>query len=759
MGNANQLWDGYYSGDWTFAGNWNPGDAVPTAVAQFGNTIYTHQFYPVYSGTVLIPTIQFLAGADPYQFNIVGPYNTFAVGGGGLGITGDASSQIFTVSGSATMNFQGGTAANAVLHVNSTGTLDFFNTPANTTDAGSSKITVANQATLNFLNSSDSKTATINSSGSVLFWSQSTADSATINVISNNMIFYNQSNAGNANAHITISSGAKGFFYDDSSAGSANLTVNTGGALTFSWGTTAASSTLDIKSGGVINMVGNSTGGSASVTVETGGTLDASGHTFGNVYFGSISGGGTIKNGTDTKVLVGAPPPASTSTPGGHASAAPLPFTGTIVGSGEFGVNYGTLVFAGNNQSTTNMFTMNGTLELASGAQLAGQLAYEGLSWGSPTLQFDTASLLKTQINGIARSDAVDLRTHAYSATDPTVWTQNANNSGGTLTIGTGASQVVLNVGGVHTLSEFKLVSDGAGGTLITDLGTSQTVSQGLADIGSNASYGRIDFLDSAANVLANMNGLQAMAPNIASITFTDTTPQTFNLTAAQSVADHGALSMVASALTVNVTATAAGFNKLEGGSGNDTLTGAASALNTALFSGASQEYKIATSGSSMTVADGFAHRDGTDTLVNIQRAQFSNVVLAFDVNGDAGQAYRMYQAAFARTPDQAGVSYWVSQVDHGLSLTNMAQNFINSAEFQSIYGASPTASAIVSGLYTNVLGRAPDASGLSYWLGVLQSGTSEANLLVSFSESAENQAHVNPGLTGGIALTSSFFS
>ena len=44
--------------------------------------------------------------------------------------------------------------------------------------------------------------------------------------------------------------------------------------------------------------------------------------------------------------------------------------------------------------------------------------------------------------------------------------------------------------------------------------------------------------------------------------------------------------------------------------------------------------------------------------------------------------------------------------------------------------------------LYQNVLGRAPDTSGLNYWLGQLTSGAeTRYEALLGFAESAENKA------------------
>ena len=99
----------------------------------------------------------------------------------------------------------------------------------------------------------------------------------------------------------------------------------------------------------------------------------------------------------------------------------------------------------------------------------------------------------------------------------------------------------------------------------------------------------------------------------------------------------------------------------------------------------------------------------------------------------------REYQAAFGRVPDQAGVAYWVGQVAaNPASLAVLSTTFADSAEFKMNYGATattPASSTLVTALYTNVLGRGPDAAGLAYWS---NSGLDAAQLLQAFAQSAE---------------------
>ncbi len=109
----------------------------------------------------------------------------------------------------------------------------------------------------------------------------------------------------------------------------------------------------------------------------------------------------------------------------------------------------------------------------------------------------------------------------------------------------------------------------------------------------------------------------------------------------------------------------------------------------------------------------------------------------------------REYQAAFGRVPDQGGLKYWVGVVGANPSaLSTLAVNFANSAEFNTRYAANattPASVALVAELYSNVLGRQPDAAGLAYWS---NSGLDAAQLLYSFSTSSEFIADTAPAIT-----------
>ena len=140
--------------------------------------------------------------------------------------------------------------------------------------------------------------------------------------------------------------------------------------------------------------------------------------------------------------------------------------------------------------------------------------------------------------------------------------------------------------------------------------------------------------------------------------------------------------------------------------------------------------------------------------MTNIERLKFTDVSIAFDTSGEAGMAYRLYKAAFSRAPDTAGLGYQMKALDDGLSLGQVAANFIASQEFQVKYGSLSNAQFVIQ-LYLNVLGRAGDSEGYAYHLARLDGGAAGRNdVLAGFSESPENQAALIGTISTGMVYT-----
>lgn len=183
------------------------------------------------------------------------------------------------------------------------------------------------------------------------------------------------------------------------------------------------------------------------------------------------------------------------------------------------------------------------------------------------------------------------------------------------------------------------------------------------------------------------------------------------------------------------------GWDSFWGAGGDDALVGG-TGVDSAGYAGRRADYTIASTSTGYSVTDKVGS-DGSDALIGVERLYFADGNIAFDVAGNAGQAYRLYQAAFNRKPDESGLGFQMQQLDYGSSLGRVAQNFISSPEFVRTYGALDNNQFVIQ-LYQNVLHRAPDAAGLAFHVGNLASGAgNRANALVGFSESPENQAAV----------------
>lgn len=107
------------------------------------------------------------------------------------------------------------------------------------------------------------------------------------------------------------------------------------------------------------------------------------------------------------------------------------------------------------------------------------------------------------------------------------------------------------------------------------------------------------------------------------------------------------------------------------------------------------------------------------------------------------GSIQRFYAALLCRAADDAGLAYWLSQHEQGMSLTAIAAWFAQSPEFKAKYGAPGLVEFLVL-LYDHVLDRAPDEAGADYWLGILTSGkASRAHVIRLFTDSAEFIARI----------------
>jgi hypothetical protein len=185
--------------------------------------------------------------------------------------------------------------------------------------------------------------------------------------------------------------------------------------------------------------------------------------------------------------------------------------------------------------------------------------------------------------------------------------------------------------------------------------------------------------------------------------------------------------------------------------------------VDTAVFLGKASNYKIQAGMvwdtlKKVSNLPGFIISDNTkatNTLqVNqVERLQFTDKNIALDIGKDqaAGQAYMLYKAAFNRPADEPGLGFWVTGLDNGAKLVDVAKGFIDTLEFVKLYGNDVSNTTFVSNLYNVVLHRPLDQSGADFWVKALDNGVQRANLLIDFATSNENVAQVASLIANGI--------
>ncbi|WP_165375336.1 DUF4214 domain-containing protein [Roseovarius nitratireducens] len=174
-----------------------------------------------------------------------------------------------------------------------------------------------------------------------------------------------------------------------------------------------------------------------------------------------------------------------------------------------------------------------------------------------------------------------------------------------------------------------------------------------------------------------------------------------------------------------------AGDDILDGGKGDDILRGG-EGNDVAKYSGSRDSYTVTLSDVGVSISDRRSDGDGTDTLIDIETLGFSDtdwnlesVSDVIDLSAESLASFmEMYIAYFDRAADSEGLLFWGSAFANGTTLEEMATLFIDQDETLAAYPTGTSNEAFANTVYGNVLGRTPDAAGLDFWVGQLDSGS-----------------------------------
>lgn len=95
----------------------------------------------------------------------------------------------------------------------------------------------------------------------------------------------------------------------------------------------------------------------------------------------------------------------------------------------------------------------------------------------------------------------------------------------------------------------------------------------------------------------------------------------------------------------------------------------------------------------------------------------------------------RLYQEAFGRDADAAGLTYWVNRINNGMTGGDVARYFLTSPEY---VAQGETDREFVDTLYYVFFDRAGDTAGINYWMDKLDAGADHGVIISNFINSVE---------------------
>ena len=224
---------------------------------------------------------------------------------------------------------------------------------------------------------------------------------------------------------------------------------------------------------------------------------------------------------------------------------------------------------------------------------------------------------------------------------------------------------------------------------------------------------------DSAAHVARSLDGLESLAAQgkLGSIALTDSGIPTLSISAAQTVSDATALQAISGSYVLSVAVPATGA----------TVEGVRGQGATAVFSGAASQYTVTPAGDGVNFT--VSASGGTAHLSNITALQFSDLTdIVASQTPPAGGAVssamvtELYSAVLGRVPDVPGLAYYEASAAASptLPFIQFAEWFLASPEYTGnaahAYALNSSGDAqFITDCYNNLLGRGP-ASGDVAW-------------------------------------------
>jgi uncharacterized repeat protein (TIGR02059 family) len=404
---------------------------------------------------------------------------------------------------------------------------------------------------------------------------------------------------------------------------------------------------------------------------------------------------------------------------------------------------------------TINAVAKTATLTLNT-AVVAGQAVT--VAYTDPTVGDDTNALQNT-----AGTDAVSLAATAVTNNTPAVPPvfSSAAVTGSSLVVSyteattldavnkpaTSAYQVKVN-GVVDTVTAVTIdaVAKTATLTLNTAVAAGQTVTVAYTDptVGDDANAlqnaAGTDAVSLAVTAVTNNTAAPVVVPSAPSVGVTLTAPAGGGTLQGTAQAD-----VLVGSGSKDVFYTAGGKDSVDGGSGIDTL----------VLTGTRAQYGITHQADGTFTVTSLTDANTVVTLKNVERVTFDNQTIALDSTTTSGRVAEFYHLALGRNPEEGGLDLYSSASNQSLSTAQLALNFVNSLEFARTHNTTDN-TAFVTQLYQSAFNRAPDATGLAFFLNQLAANpgaAGQAAVIANFIDSPEMAVKLAGVVDQGVAL------
>ena len=177
--------------------------------------------------------------------------------------------------------------------------------------------------------------------------------------------------------------------------------------------------------------------------------------------------------------------------------------------------------------------------------------------------------------------------------------------------------------------------------------------------------------------------------------------------------------------------------NQLTGNAGNDSIDGS-TGIDTAIYDNSLSEF-ILTKG---TDSWAITKSDESDSLVNIERLQFTDTNVALDLDGNAGKTAKLLGAILGAegVSNKVYVGAGLYFLDGGMTYEELMQ-----AALDVVLGANPSSSSVVDLIWTNIVGPPTPADNLPQYSALIDNGTyTAAELAVAAADHSLNTTNID---------------